>query len=203
MIAFDVNSLDWEKGGGLVPAVVQDARSLRVLMLGYVNKESLAETLSSGFVTFYSRSKKRLWKKGESSGNVLRLMDIKADCDVDAVLIMAEPAGPTCHTGKVSCFGEESVAGLSMLADLETTIKKRRANPSPGSYTAELFASGIARIAQKVGEEGVEVALAGATKSDTVVPESADLLYHLLVLLEASGHDLMDVMKVLRERSRK
>lgn len=198
----DADKIDWVKGDGLVPAIVQDAKSLRVLMLGYMNKEALQATIDSGFVTFYSRSKKRLWKKGEESGNVLKLKTVKQDCDSDALLVVAEPSGPTCHTGSVSCFGELGGADLSVLSDLAKTIKERRKNPAPGSYTAELFASGMARIAQKVGEEGVEVSLAAVTNSKDVAPEAADLLYHLLVLLEASGLEIEDVLKVLKDRKK-
>jgi len=196
----DADKIDWNKSGGLVPVVVQDADSLRVLMLGYMNNEALQATINTGFVTFYSRSKQRLWKKGEESGNVLRLKTISQDCDNDALLALAEPTGPTCHTGSVSCFSDGANADLSVIADLAKTIKQRHVNPTAGSYTAELFASGMARIAQKVGEEGVEVALAAATNSKTVAPEAADLIYHLLVLLEASGLSLADVTRVLKER---
>ncbi len=199
-----MKSIDWVKGGGLVPAIVQDSRSLRVLMLGYVNKEALNMTLTTGLVTFYSRSKKRLWQKGETSGNTLKLVDIIPDCDNDTLLILAESAGPTCHTGMRSCFGENSKsADLSVLADLAATIRQRHAHPSPDSYTAKLFDSGIARIAQKVGEEGIETSLAAVTKSPTLAAEAADLIYHLLVLLEASGSDFSDVLKVLHERATK
>lgn len=197
----DADKIDWEKSGGLVPAVVQDARSLRVLMLGYMNREALQATVDTGFVTFYSRSKQRLWKKGESSGNVLRLKELRGDCDSDALLVLAEAQGPTCHTGQVSCFGESQGAELSVLADLAATIRERRKNPVSGSYTAELFASGISRMAQKVGEEGVEVSLAAVTGSDTLAGEAADLLYHLMVLLEAKDMDLSDALEVLYRRS--
>lgn len=200
-IDFDPGAIDWNKGGGLVPAVVQDANSLRVLMLGYVNQESLQKTLATGLVTFFSRSKQRLWQKGETSGHVLRLADIKLDCDKDTLLILAEPEGPTCHLGTRTCFGDANDADLSVLADLAAVIRQRRISPEPGSYTAKLFAEGLARIAQKVGEEGVETALAAATKSASLASEAADLLYHLLVLLEASDTGLADVMKVLHQRA--
>jgi phosphoribosyl-AMP cyclohydrolase / phosphoribosyl-ATP pyrophosphohydrolase len=199
---FDANALDWAKDDGLVPVVVQDARTLRVLMLGYMNKESLQETLASGFVVFFSRSRNRLWKKGETSGHVLRLREIRADCDRDAVLILADAEGPTCHLGTQSCFAGSDRPSLAILADLAATIRERRNNPSPGSYTARLFAEGLTRMAQKVGEEGVEVALAAGDK-DRLTAESADLLYHLLVLLEAGGVDWMNVMNELRERANK
>ena len=196
--------IDWAKGDGLVPAIVQDSRSLRVLMLGYVNREALQITLDTGLVTFFSRSKQRLWQKGETSGNTLKLVDIKSDCDNDTLLIFAEPTGPTCHTGLRTCFGEgNAAADLSVLADLAATIRQRRTSPTPGSYTAKLFDAGIARIAQKVGEEGVETSLAAVTKSPTLPSEAADLMYHLLVLLEASGYDFADVLKVLYDRAKK
>ncbi|MDR3424240.1 MAG: bifunctional phosphoribosyl-AMP cyclohydrolase/phosphoribosyl-ATP diphosphatase HisIE [Alphaproteobacteria bacterium] len=198
---FDSDSIDWNKNNGLVPAIVQDARSLRVLMLGYANQESLQQTLSTGLVTFFSRSKQRLWQKGETSGNVLRLCDIKLDCDKDTLLILAEPQGPTCHLGTESCFGDDKNADLSVLADLAATIHQRRLMPKPDSYTAQLIAGGLTRIAQKVGEEGVETALAAATKSPDLASEAADLLYHLLVLLEASELDFTEVLQVLLGRS--
>lgn len=203
MIDFDGEALDWGKGDGLVPAIVQEARSLRVLMLGYVNREALEATLKTGLVTFYSRSKKRLWQKGESSGNVLRLRDVKCDCDKDALLFLAEAEGPTCHTGTQSCFGDGQAASLSVLAELAATIRKRREQHVAGSYTAQLFEAGLSRMAQKVGEEGVEVALAGVMRASTLSSEAADLLYHLLVLLEAADTDWVDVMKVLQARARK
>jgi len=200
LLAFDQASIDWAKMEGLVPAIVQDARTARVLMLGYMNQEALAATVRSGHVTFFSRSKQRLWEKGESSGNVLVARQIRLDCDGDALLVMAEPAGPTCHTGARSCFGDEPQALLSVLGDLEATIRARHMNPPEGSYTASLFNAGFARMAQKVGEEGVEVALAGALDQDTLSDESADLLYHLMVLLIARGKSLADALAVLKAR---
>jgi phosphoribosyl-ATP pyrophosphohydrolase/phosphoribosyl-AMP cyclohydrolase len=199
--SFDITKIDWAKGDGLVPAIVQDARSLRVLMLGYVNKESLATTLKTGFVTFFSRSKQRLWRKGETSGHVLHLEDIKLDCDQDTLLIMAEPEGPTCHLGTQSCFGDGAVSGFATLADLAATIHARRHSPQAGSYTAKLFKEGVPRIAQKVGEEGVEVALAAQNGGERLVSEVADLVYHLSVLLEASELGWDDVMAILHERA--
>ncbi len=197
------NEIDWEKGSGLVPAIVQDVSSGRVLMLGYMNKEALAATKTSGFVTFYSRSKQRLWQKGETSSNRLRLCDIRLDCDADALLVLAEADGPTCHTGTISCFGDETFAPLGLLADLEKTIRQRKTAAPKESYTASLFASGLSRIAQKVGEEGVEVALSGATGGENLCEESADLLYHLLVLLAANDKKLADVLAVLLARTGK
>ncbi len=197
-------SLDFAKGDGLIPVIVQDAANWRVLMLGYMNEEALAATKASGLVTFYSRSKKRLWQKGETSGHSLRVKAIKTDCDSDALLILADPQGPTCHTGCVSCFGEEALPPFSILADLENTIKQRQQNGSEEqSYTASLFAAGLPRMAQKVGEEGVEVALAATTAPDKLPEEAADLIFHLLVLLRACSFSLKDVMGILSKRSQK
>lgn len=198
---FDGSKIDWAKGDGLIPAIAQDAKSLRVLMLGYVSKESLEATLSTGFVTFFSRSKQRLWQKGESSGNVLRLKSIRIDCDNDTLLMMVDPDGPTCHLGTKSCFGDVSAPDLSVLADLAATIHLRKHLPQSGSYTAKLFEDGIARIAQKVGEEAVETAIAATTQSPTLAGEAADLLYHLLVLLEATDTKLKEVFRILHERA--
>ena len=199
---FDVDKVAFDKGDGLVPAIVQDVNTLRVLMLGYMNREALQTTLQTGKVTFFSRSKQRLWQKGETSGHFLNLQSIKMDCDQDTLLVMATPDGPTCHNGTTTCWGEDDVASLATLADLAATIKDRYQNPEAGSYTAKLFESGLTRIAQKVGEEGVETALAGATKAANLKEEAADLLYHLLVLLQASGTSFSDVLKVLFARSK-
>lgn len=196
-------TIDFDKSGGLVPVIVQDARSLRALMLGYMNKEALERTQETGFVTFFSRSKNRLWQKGEASGNVLKVVEILADCDDDALLILADARGPTCHTGNISCFGETKTASASVLVDLEKTIQDRKACAPEESYTASLFAKGLSRIAQKVGEEGVEVALAGATEADNLPEEAADLLYHLIVLLAARNLSLNAVLDVLKQRASK
>jgi phosphoribosyl-ATP pyrophosphohydrolase/phosphoribosyl-AMP cyclohydrolase len=196
-------SIDFDKSGGLVPVIVQDAQSLRVLMLGYMNKDALEKTKATGFVTFFSRSKNRLWQKGETSGNVLKVVEIRADCDDDALLVLAGALGPTCHTGRVSCFGENNGASLSVLGDLEKTIQDRKTCAPEESYTASLFAQGLSRIAQKVGEEGVEVALAGATEAGNLTDEAADLLYHLIVLLAARDLSLNAVLDVLKKRSTK
>lgn len=194
-------ALDWEKGGGLLPAVVQDADTLQVLMLGYVDREALDRTLATGLVTFFSRSKNRLWTKGETSGHVLKLVSATVDCDRDSLLLVARPAGPTCHRGTPSCFGGEEAPGLGFLAALENTVAERLANPSPGSYTASLAAAGLKRAAQKVGEEGVETALAAvAGDHEELVSESADLLFHLLVVLQMSGLEFSAVLACLRER---
>ncbi|MES2906994.1 MAG: bifunctional phosphoribosyl-AMP cyclohydrolase/phosphoribosyl-ATP diphosphatase HisIE [Pseudomonadota bacterium] len=198
----EISALDWQKSEGLLPAIVQDNTTLRVLMLGYMTQDALHQTIESGEVVFYSRSRQTLWRKGETSGNTLSLRDIKIDCDSDTLLIMAEPKGPTCHKGTQSCFGESGV-DLSILGDLAKTVASRRSSEASKSYTSQLFASGIARIAQKVGEEGVEVALAAVSQPEKLAEESADLLYHLVVLLEASNLSLQDVFSVLRQRANK
>jgi phosphoribosyl-ATP pyrophosphohydrolase/phosphoribosyl-AMP cyclohydrolase len=195
--------LAWNKGAGLLPAIVQDADSGRVLMLGYMNAEALEQTRALGKVTFYSRSKQRLWTKGESSGHWLQLVGIEVDCDRDTLLIQARPAGPVCHLGTRTCFGEDSGPPLAFLADLGAVIESRKGAPADSSYTARLFASGTRRIAQKVGEEGLETALAAVAQGrEELLGEAADLLYHLQVLLRDQGLDLAEVVAVLRQRHR-
>ena len=193
--------IDFAKMGGLVPAIVQDAKTREMLMLGYMNEEALAKTLAKGVVTFHSRSKGRLWTKGETSGNVLKVISIKPDCDGDALLIEAEPAGPTCHTGTTSCFVAETDGAL---ARLEATIVARKtAGATDKSYTAKLLAQGLPRIAQKVGEEGVEVAIAALSGTDAELSgEGADLIYHLIMLLQARGLGLRNVVDVLEMRAK-
>jgi phosphoribosyl-ATP pyrophosphohydrolase/phosphoribosyl-AMP cyclohydrolase len=202
--AGSIHTLDWSKGDGLLPAVIQDAQSGRVLMLGYMNAESLQRTLDSGRVVFYSRSRDELWTKGETSGNFLDVVQVSADCDHDTILVLARPTGPTCHKGTVSCFAEaaETNSGrLAFLSALEKTIALRIAESPEGSYTARLFAAGVGRIAQKVGEEGVETALAAVTREDpALIGECADLLYHLLVLLKARNLSLDHVVSELASR---
>lgn len=194
----ELQSLDWAKGDGLLPAIVQDAVNLRVLMLGYMNAEALAATRSSGHVTFYSRSKQRLWKKGETSGHVLELVSIQADCDNDTLLVLAHPHGPTCHLQRDSCFSD---APASFLSNLDALVAQRETERPSGSYTTKLFEEGIRRIAQKVGEEGVETALAAVAQDDAaLLGESADLVFHLLVLLRARGLSLQDVSSLLQQR---
>ena len=196
-----LQSLDWSKGDGLLPAIVQDADNLRVLMLGYMNQESARVTLACGQVTFYSRSRQRLWTKGETSGDVLQLVSMQADCDNDTVLVQARPQGPTCHLQRASCFAD---APASFLAELDALVADRDRSRPPGSYTTRLFEDGVRRIAQKVGEEGVETALAGVVQDDAaLLGESADLMYHLIVLLRARGLSLQDAVAVLRERHHK
>jgi phosphoribosyl-ATP pyrophosphohydrolase/phosphoribosyl-AMP cyclohydrolase len=193
-----IERLAWDKQDGLMPVVVQDACSLRVLMLGYMNREALAKTLETRHVTFFSRSKQRLWTKGESSGHVLQLVDLRTDCDADTLLVQAQPKGPTCHLGRTSCFPD---APGSFLGELDTLVGKRERDRPAGSYTTKLFEAGVRRIAQKVGEEGVETALAAVAQDESaLLGESADLIYHLLVLLRARGLALTDVEALLRER---
>lgn len=199
---------DFSKDNGLLPAVVQHCDTGRVLMVGYMNEEAYSTTVSTGRVTFFSRSKGRLWVKGESSGNWLTVKSIALDCDSDAVLIQALPAGPTCHTGQESCFdhaenGEKRPILGAFLNELTNTIRERHTRGGSGSYTAELFSSGLDRIVQKVGEEGVEVVIAGKNDdTDKLVDESADLVFHLMVLLEARGVTLRDVEQRLQARSK-
>lgn len=196
----DLAGLTWDKMDGLLPAIVQDRASGAVLMLGYMDREALAETLQSRFVTFYSRSKGRLWRKGETSGNVLRLAAAFEDCDGDALLVLADPAGPACHLGSQSCFGGEA-EGPGWLAGLSRIVAGRAASAGEESYTRRLLGEGTARIAQKVGEEGVELALAAVTRDPTgCAEEAADLIYHLTVLMEARGFGWQEVVAILRHR---
>ncbi|WP_427450816.1 bifunctional phosphoribosyl-AMP cyclohydrolase/phosphoribosyl-ATP diphosphatase HisIE [Litorimonas sp. WD9-15] len=193
--------IDFDKGNGLVPAIVQNADTLQVLMLGYMNEASVAKTQSSGLVTFYSRSRKTLWTKGETSGNMLSLVDMTVDCDHDTLLIMARPAGPTCHEGTVSCFGDKGAQGVGFLSYLERLIIDRKTADPESSYTAKLLQGPLRRAAQKVGEEGVEVALAAVAETeDKLTNEAADLIYHLTVLLAAKNVPLSDVISELQSR---
>jgi phosphoribosyl-AMP cyclohydrolase / phosphoribosyl-ATP pyrophosphohydrolase len=200
----DLERIDWDKGAGLVPAIVQHADSGDVLMLGYMNREALRATLESGRVVFFSRSKQRLWQKGESSGHGLELRSARLDCDRDTLLLSALPQGPVCHTGTATCFGDEPLAAASRLAflpQLERLIVERIAAGSEDSYTARLYQSGVRRIAQKLGEEGLEVALAACLEDDEALRgECADLLYHLLVLLRARSLSLDQIVETLRAR---
>lgn len=195
-----VTGLAWEKMDGLLPSAVQDAQTGRLLMLGYMNQEALAATLSSGFATFYSRSKRRLWTKGETSGNRLSVLSVHEDCDGDALLVFANPEGPTCHLGTESCFGGE-LEGPGWLAKLKRIVAERARSDDEASYTRKLVAEGAGRIAQKIGEEGVEIALAAVTRDNQgCIEETADLLYHLTVLMEVRGFDWNDVTAVLQSR---
>lgn len=198
-----LDALAWGKMDGLLPAVVQDADTAQVLMLGYMDREALEATLASGFATFWSRSKARPWRKGETSGDVLRVAGVWADCDEDALLVRAVPAGPTCHLGSASCFEERGPEGVGFLGKLSRVVSQRAQAGAESSYTARLIAGGLPKIAQKVGEEGVEVALAAVTRDvDGCVEETADLLYHLAVLMEARGYGWNDVARVLAARHR-
>jgi phosphoribosyl-ATP pyrophosphohydrolase/phosphoribosyl-AMP cyclohydrolase len=179
---------DFAKGDGLLPAIVQHAHSGEVLMLGYMDDAALAKTRASGLVTFFSRSKQRLWTKGETSGDSLALVDIRLDCDADTFLVRAIPAGPTCHTGTSSCFGDDVKPSLGFLGELDALVASRHSERPDGSYTTKLFEGGIRRMAQKVGEEGVETALAAvAEANDALIGEAADLVFHLMVVLRARG----------------
>ena len=192
---------DFAKGDGLVPAIVQHVDTGEVLMLGYMNQDALDATYEKGLVTFWSRSKSRLWTKGETSGNSLKLEEIQIDCDRDTLLVKAQPVGPTCHTGSWSCFGETPGPEIGFLGALQTIIDKRSSEDPSESYTARLLAKGTLKVAQKVGEEGVETALAGIAESDeALLNESADLLYHLSVLLKARGLKLGDAVAILKDR---
>jgi phosphoribosyl-ATP pyrophosphohydrolase/phosphoribosyl-AMP cyclohydrolase len=199
-----IRALAWDKDNGMLPAIVQHARTGRVLMLGYMNAESLERTLAGGRVVFYSRSRQKLWTKGESSGHFLDVVQVSADCDNDALLVLADPHGPTCHKGTDSCFADAATteaAQLAFLGRLERVIASRIADQPEGSYTARLFAQGPSRIAQKLGEEGVETALASVTRDDkAVVGECADLVYHLIVLLKSRNLSLVDIVAELRSR---
>src|SRR5574344_2601269 len=190
--------LDWAKGDGLLPAVIQDADTLRVLMLGYMDEGALAMTCDSGKVTFFSRSKQRLWMKGESSENYLDVVRIEVDCDNDTLLVLARPQGPTCHRGTTSCF---ATAPGNFLAELDALVARRKAEMPEGSYTSKLFNKGTRHIAQKVGEEGVETALAAVAQGpEELAGEAADLLFHLTVLLRERGLGLADVEALLKAR---
>jgi phosphoribosyl-ATP pyrophosphohydrolase/phosphoribosyl-AMP cyclohydrolase len=198
----NIESLDFKKSGGLIPCIVQDAQTSVVLMLGFMNEEALQKTLAEKKLTFFSRTKQRLWTKGETSGNFLTLIDIKQDCDNDTLLIKAKPTGPVCHTGDDTCFAEKNVAnGVSFL---ESIIQERKKNPKTDSYTNKLFEAGINKIAQKVGEEAVELIIeAKDNNKELFLNEAADLMYHYLVLLAAKGYRLEDVVNVLKQRHSK
>ncbi len=193
--------IDFEKGDGLVPVIIQDSSTAKVLMLGYMNKEALEKTKAEGLVTFFSRTKNRLWTKGETSENYLLVKEIKIDCDNDTILIKAEPKGPTCHTGSDTCFDESNEGNALFLNYLQDIIAKRKNSTADKSYTKSLFDKGINKIAQKVGEEAVELVIEAKDSDDDLFKnEAADLLFHLLVLLEAKDVKLEEVIDVLRER---
>ncbi len=192
--------IDFNKGNGLVPVVIQNANTLQVLMLGYMNDEAYQKTLLENKVTFFSRSKNRLWTKGEESGNTLMVKDMKIDCDNDTILISAFPKGPTCHTGATSCFNDETSKGF--LYQLEDTINQRIDDNDEKSYTNQLYRRGINKVAQKVGEEAVELVIeAKDNDPDLFKNEAADLMYHYLILLKAKGFNMADIEEVLKERA--
>lgn len=200
----DVEKANFAKSpDGLLPAIIQDATTKNVLMLGYMNKEALKETLACGKVTFYSRSKKRLWTKGEESGNFLNFHSVQLDCDNDTLLIQAIPMGPTCHTGTETCWGNDNTPSYGFLSKLEETIDLRRKQKDEKSYVASLFEKGINKIAQKVGEEAIEVVIEAKDNNDDLfLNESADLLFHYLLLLHAKDFTLNDIVEVLKKRSK-
>jgi len=192
-------NIDFKKGNGLIPVVIQDNNTLQVLMLGYMNEEAFTKTKNEKRVTFFSRSKQRLWTKGEESGNFLEVKDIQIDCDKDTILVKADPCGPTCHTGSTSCFKENTAKGF--VYELEATINKRIDDNDEKSYTNKLYKSGINKVAQKVGEEAVELVIESKDNNDELFKnEAADLLYHYLILLKAKGFKLEDIEEVLKER---
>ena len=196
----DIDNLNYDDRG-LIPAIIQDSISFNVLMLGYMNKDSLQQTLNTGEVTFFSRSKQRLWTKGETSGNKLLLKSIEFDCDKDALLVKAKQLGPTCHLENYSCFKSEKRSSLSIIAELETVIDERKDKAAEDSYVASLLNKGVKEIAKKVTEEAGETSIAAVTNDGRLVDESADLLFHLLVLLKNQNYSFEDVLKELNKRS--
>ena len=193
--------LDFEKMGGLIPAIIQDSCTGKVLMLGFMNEESLAKTEETGKVTFYSRTKNRLWTKGETSGNFLNVVSIAVDCDNDTLLIKVKPVGPVCHTGSDTCFGETNQTDLFFLSYLQDFIDKRKAEMPEGSYTTSLFKKGVNRMAQKVGEEAVETVIEATNGTDEgFLYEASDLIYHLIVLLTSKGHRIEELAQELKKR---
>lgn len=193
--------MDFKKLNGLIPAIIQDADTDRVLMLGFMNREALDQTRREGKVTFYSRTRKRLWTKGEESGNFLHVVQILEDCDHDTLLVKVHPDGPVCHTGSDTCFDEKNRGNPDFLSILQELIDRRKKELPEDSYTSSLFRAGINRIARKVGEEAIELVIESKDQRDDLfLNESADLLYHLLVLLSARGYGIMDVVKVLEDR---
>ena len=194
-------NIDFQKSNGLVPAIIQDELTAKVLMLGYMNEESLAKTLETGLVTFYSRSKNRLWTKGEESGNFLKLVSITSDCDNDTLLVKVHPVGPVCHTGTDTCWGETNEGDITFLKYLQDFIQVRYNEMPEGSYTTSLFKKGVNRMAQKVGEEAVETVIEATNGTDEgFIYEASDLMYHLIVLLTSKGHSLDDLARELKKR---
>jgi phosphoribosyl-ATP pyrophosphohydrolase/phosphoribosyl-AMP cyclohydrolase len=193
--------IDFEKGDGLVPVIIQDVDTMDVLMLGYMNEEAYEKTLETKLVTFFSRSKQRLWTKGEESGNTLTLKSIEVDCDNDTLLVKAVPKGPTCHTGTTTCWGDTASNQFGVIEELEKTINSRKINPEETSYVSDLFEKGINKIAQKVGEEAVEVIIEAKDDNEELfLNESADLIFHYLILLQAKGYSINNVLTVLKSR---
>lgn len=194
-------TLDFDKMDGLVPAIIQDSRTLKVLMLGFMNKEAYEKTVETSKVTFWSRTKQRLWTKGETSGNTLTVVDIKADCDNDTLLIKAIPAGPVCHTGSDTCWDEKNQNPIMFLSELQRFIEKRHEEMPEGSYTTSLFKSGCGRMAQKVGEEAIESVIeAMANNNERLIYEASDMIYHLIVLLTSKGLKIEDLAQELQKR---
>lgn len=194
-------SIDFDKMDGLVPAIIQDADTAKVLMLGFMNREAYDKTMETGKVTFYSRTRKRLWTKGEESRNFLHVVSVKADCDRDTLLIQVHPVGPVCHTGTDTCWGEKNEQPVMFLKELQDFINVRHTEMPEGSYTTSLFRSGVNKMAQKVGEEAVETVIEACNGTDDrLIYESADLLYHLIVLLTSKGYSIEDIARELKER---
>ena len=194
-------SIDFDKMDGLVPAIIQDNETRKVLMLGFMNKEAYDKTVETGKVTFYSRTRNRLWTKGEESGNFLHVVSVKADCDRDTLLIQVHPVGPVCHTGTDTCWGEKNEQPVMFLKELQDFINVRHTEMPEGSYTTSLFRSGVNKMAQKVGEEAVETVIEACNGTDDrLIYESADLLYHLIVLLTSKGYSIEDIARELKER---
>lgn len=193
--------LNFDKMNGLLPAIIQDNTTQKVLMLGFMNKEAYEKTVASGRVTFFSRTKNRLWTKGEESGNFLNVVSIKADCDQDTILIMVDPVGPVCHLGTDTCWGEKNEQDIMFLKTLQDFIDKRHEEMPEGSYTTSLFQSGVNKMAQKVGEEAVETVIEACNGTDErLIYEGSDLLYHLIVLLTSKGYRIEDLARELKER---
>jgi phosphoribosyl-ATP pyrophosphohydrolase/phosphoribosyl-AMP cyclohydrolase len=198
------NIIDFNKGNGLVPAIIQDASTLQVLMLGYMNAEAFDITRKTGFITFFSRTKNRIWKKGEESGNTLEVVSEQLDCDQDTLLFLVNAIGPTCHTGSKTCWNDEKSTQFGIITQLEATILDRINNPTEKSYVSDLMRIGVHKIAQKVGEEAVEVVIEALMTNDHLfLEESADLLFHYLLLLQAKGYKLEHVLAVLNKRAKK
>lgn len=198
-----MKNINYEKGNGLIPCIVQDNSTLQVLMLGYMNQEAVDQTIETKKVTFYSRSKERIWVKGEESGNFLEFISMQVDCDNDTLLIVAKPTGPTCHTGTKTCWKEEKSTSYGVIERLENVILDRINNPNDKSYISDLVSKGINKVAQKVGEEAIETVIEAKDNNDDLfLNESADLFFHYLILLQAKGFKLDDVLTILSTREK-